>query len=75
MNVGIGVDEYARGGDLLNSRFGYVAVSRASHEATIFTNDITRLGQQLGSEVSKTSALGLNQNVSPARGQGIGLSL
>jgi ATP-dependent exoDNAse (exonuclease V) alpha subunit len=25
--------------DLLNSRFGYVAVSRASHEANIFTDD------------------------------------
>jgi conjugative relaxase-like TrwC/TraI family protein len=43
--------------DLLNSRFGYVAVSRASHEATIFTNDAGNLGQQLGAEVSKTSAL------------------
>ena len=61
--------------DLLNSRFGYVAVSRASHEATIFTNDISRLGQQLTSEVSKTSALGLNQNRPSARGQGLGLGL
>ena len=61
--------------ELLNSRFGYVAVSRASHEATIFTNDATRLAQQLSSEVSKTSALGLNQNVPSARGQGLGLGL
>ncbi len=43
--------------DLLSSRFGYVAVSRASHEATIFTDDVTRLGQQLSTEDSKTSAL------------------
>ncbi|MDR5727811.1 MAG: MobF family relaxase, partial [Terriglobia bacterium] len=43
--------------DLLSSRFGYVAVSRASHEATIFTDDTNRLGQQLGTEVTKTSAL------------------
>ena len=43
--------------DLLNSRFGYVSVSRASHEATVFTNDAANLGQQLGAEVSKTSAL------------------
>jgi flagellar biosynthesis GTPase FlhF len=28
---------------LLNSRFGYVSVSRASHEATIYTNDSARL--------------------------------
>jgi conjugative relaxase-like TrwC/TraI family protein len=47
--------------DLLNSRFGYVAVSRASHEATIFTNDAGKLGQQLGAEVSKTSALEIHQ--------------
>ena len=43
--------------DLLSSRFGYVAVSRASHEATIFTDDVTRLGQHLSTDVSKTSAL------------------
>jgi ATP-dependent exoDNAse (exonuclease V) alpha subunit len=43
--------------DLLNSRFGYVAVSRASHEATLFTGDASRLGHQLSTEVSKSSAL------------------
>ena len=47
--------------DLLSSRFGYVAVSRASHEATIFTDDINRLGQQLSTDVSKTSALEIGQ--------------
>jgi conjugative relaxase-like TrwC/TraI family protein len=48
--------------DLLNSRFGYVSVSRASHEATIFTNDQARLAQQIGTEVNKSSALELAQN-------------
>ena len=43
--------------DLLNSRFGYVSISRASHEATVFTNDAAKLSQMLGSEVSKTSAV------------------
>jgi conjugative relaxase-like TrwC/TraI family protein len=43
--------------DLLNSRFGYVSISRASHEATIFTNDFARLAKQVGLDVSKTSAL------------------
>jgi conjugative relaxase-like TrwC/TraI family protein len=57
--------------DLLSSRFGYVAVSRASHEALIFTNDVTRLAQQFGVEVSKTSALEISQ--SPAIGQSLGL--
>ena len=43
--------------DLLNSRFGYVSISRASHEATLFTDDITKLNPQLSADVSKTSAL------------------
>jgi hypothetical protein len=36
--------------DLLNSRFGYVSISisRASHEATLFTDDLAKLGPQLG---------------------------
>jgi conjugative relaxase-like TrwC/TraI family protein len=59
--------------DLLNSRFGYVSISRASHEATIFTDDISKLGPQLGAYVSKTSALEINQ--ASSIGQGIGLAL
>jgi ATP-dependent exoDNAse (exonuclease V) alpha subunit len=54
--------------DLLNARFGYVSVSRASHEATVFTNDSAKLGQQLGVEVSKTSALGVSQSIPPSPG-------
>ena len=34
--------------NLLNSRFGYVAMSRASHEATLFTNDVTKLTPKRG---------------------------
>ena len=30
----------------LNSRFGYVSISRASHEATLFTDDLAKLGPQ-----------------------------
>jgi UvrD-like helicase C-terminal domain len=30
--------------DLLNSRFGYVSISRASHEATLYTDDMSKLG-------------------------------
>ena len=47
--------------DLLNSRFGYVSISRASHEATIFTDDMTKLSPQLSADVSKTSALEISQ--------------
>jgi conjugative relaxase-like TrwC/TraI family protein len=47
--------------DLLNSRFGYVSISRASHEAILFTNDVCRLGLRLDVEVSKSSAVELSQ--------------
>ena len=42
---------------LINSRFAYVAVSRASLDAEIYTNDGTDLGQRLSGDVSKSSAL------------------
>ncbi|MFP5209481.1 MAG: MobF family relaxase [Acidobacteriota bacterium] len=57
--------------DLLSSRFGYVAVSRASHEATIFTDDVTRLAQKLGTEVTKTAALEIHQSATFEQGLGI----
>jgi ATP-dependent exoDNAse (exonuclease V) alpha subunit len=57
--------------DLLNSRFGYVSVSRGSHEATIFTNDSAKLHKQLGTDVTKTAALEINHFVSI--GQGLGM--
>jgi conjugative relaxase-like TrwC/TraI family protein len=59
--------------DLLNSRFGYVSISRASHEATLFTDNMTKLGPQLGADVSKTSALEINQSPSVVQGIGMGL--
>jgi hypothetical protein len=43
--------------DPLNSRFAYISISRVSHEATIFTDDLAKLAPQLGTDVSKTSAL------------------
>jgi len=59
--------------DLLNSRFGYVSISRASHEATLFTDDLAKLRPQLGADVSKTSALEINEASSVAQGMGIGI--
>ncbi len=50
--------------DLLNARFGYVSVSRASHEATLFTDNLSKLALQLGSETSKTSAVEVVQKPS-----------
>jgi hypothetical protein len=39
----------------------YVSISRASRGAMVFTDDIARLGPQLGFDVSKTSALEVDQ--------------
>jgi conjugative relaxase-like TrwC/TraI family protein len=58
--------------DLLNSRFGYVSISRASHEATIFTDDMSKLSPQLSADVSKTSALEIQP---PSFVQGIGMGI
>jgi conjugative relaxase-like TrwC/TraI family protein len=43
--------------ELINGRFAYVSVSRASHDAQIFTNDASDLAESLNRDVSKTSAL------------------
>jgi conjugative relaxase-like TrwC/TraI family protein len=59
--------------DLLNSRFGYVSVSRASNEATVFTDDLAKLRPQLGADVSKTSALEIDQASSITWGIGLGM--
>ena len=54
--------------ELLNSRFGYVSISRASHEATLFTNDMNKLIPQITADVSKTSAVEISQNAPLAQG-------
>jgi ATP-dependent exoDNAse (exonuclease V) alpha subunit len=43
--------------DLINTRFAYVSVSRASHDVQIYTNDAAALGERLSSDVTKTSAV------------------
>jgi ATP-dependent exoDNAse (exonuclease V) alpha subunit len=60
--------------DLLSSRFGYVAVSRASQEAIIFTNDLNRLGQHFGTEISKTSAIEMKPTISIRQGLETGIA-
>ncbi len=42
---------------LINSRLAYVAISRAAHEAHIYTNDARSLAVALSTEYSKTSAV------------------
>jgi conjugative relaxase-like TrwC/TraI family protein len=42
---------------LLDTRFAYVSISRASQDARIYTNDAEGLGPKLSGEQSKTSAV------------------
>jgi len=42
---------------LINSRLAYVAISRASEEARIYTNNAETLGQRLATDISKTAAV------------------
>jgi hypothetical protein len=58
--------------DLINSRFAYVSVSRASHYAQIYTNDVTKLATSISKDVSKAS--GLNIGVTPDLSSSIGQS-
>ena len=44
--------------NLVNIRLAYVAISRASHDARVYTNNAEELGAALSQDVSKTSALG-----------------
>jgi conjugative relaxase-like TrwC/TraI family protein len=70
--------------ELINTRFAYVSVSRASHDAQIFTNDAATLAENLGRDVSKASAIDFAQAQNPvtkaaavkiAPGAGLGLGL
>jgi hypothetical protein len=49
---------------LVNTRLAYVAISRASDDARIYTNDAANLGKRLATDVSKTAAIDLT---SPSR--------
>jgi conjugative relaxase-like TrwC/TraI family protein len=43
--------------ELINIRFAYVSVSRASEDARIYTNDATTLAERLSTDISKASAV------------------
>jgi hypothetical protein len=59
--------------DLINSRFAYVSVSRASLDAHLYTSDMTSLIPGLSHDASKTSALEMGH--SPSMSQGIGMEI
>jgi ATP-dependent exoDNAse (exonuclease V) alpha subunit len=61
--------------DLLNSRFGYVSISRASHEAILFTDDSAKLNPRLSTDISKTSAMEINEKPSIGKELGVGIGL
>jgi len=48
--------------ELISQRFAYVSISRASHDAQIFTNDAATLAENLSRDVSKASAIDLNKS-------------
>jgi ATP-dependent exoDNAse (exonuclease V) alpha subunit len=63
--------------ELINARFAYVSVSRASDDARIFTNDVTNLAESLRKETSKTSAVSIG-NIAKApiaASKGLGLAI
>jgi conjugative relaxase-like TrwC/TraI family protein len=47
--------------ELINTRFAYVSISRASQDARIYTNDAGTLGERLSTDVTKTSAIDLQK--------------
>ncbi|MBY0507034.1 MAG: relaxase domain-containing protein [Bryobacteraceae bacterium] len=53
----IHIDSETAGANLLNSRLAYVAVSRARHDAQIFTNDAESLGMKLDRDHSHSAAV------------------
>ena len=48
---------------LINNRLAYVAISRASQDARIYTNDAEKLGARLATDVTKTAALDFTTKV------------
>jgi conjugative relaxase-like TrwC/TraI family protein len=51
--------------ELINGRFAYVSVSRASQDAQIFTNNAATLAESLSRDVSKTSAIDFGRAQAP----------
>ena len=50
--------------ELINNRLAYVAISRASDDARVYTNNAETLGERLASDVTKSAAVELPAKVS-----------
>jgi len=48
--------------NLINNRLAYVAISRASDDARVYTNNVETLGERLASEITKSAAVDFKQN-------------
>jgi conjugative relaxase-like TrwC/TraI family protein len=50
--------------NLINSRLAYVAISRASNDARVYTNDAVTLGERLASDITKSAAVDFKERSS-----------
>ena len=57
--------------ELITRRFTYVSVSRASHDAQIYTNNAASLAQNLSHDVSKASAIDFGKGPLPLANMGL----
>jgi ATP-dependent exoDNAse (exonuclease V) alpha subunit len=80
----IHVDTELGAKNLLNSRMAYVSVSRGRYDAQIYTSSVSKLGQELGRDVSHSPAIqqesvvqkiGQQPTHTNEIGQGLGLGL
>ena len=56
---------------LVNNRFAYVSVSRAQHDAHIYTNDGSKLSRSLSRDSSQRTATEVEQQPVAARAESI----
>ncbi|MGB6130376.1 MAG: MobF family relaxase [Acidobacteriaceae bacterium] len=61
--------------ELMSNRFAYVSVSRASHDAQIYTNNAASLAASLSHDVSKASAVTFGNAQSSSAQQGLALAV
>ena len=61
--------------ELMSNRFAYVSVSRASHDAQIYTNDAASLTASLSHDVSKASAVSFGKAQSIPVQHGLALAV
>ena len=61
--------------ELISSRFAYVSVSRASHDAQIYTNDAASLTGKLSHAVSKSAAVSFGNAQGSSSQQGFALAI